>query len=139
MKCSNCGTENDENQNMCKICGNTLQTLKTDENTYNQQTHNYNQYTTVKSGYKIIQANFEFENIGNNDFYASVYNFNCYADNYACESFWNLDDDIFGATLSQGRKVRGNVYFEVPQNSYSITIEYELDMWSGKEVLFKVK
>ena len=45
MKCSNCGTENDENQNMCKICGNTLQTLKTDENTYNQQTHNYNQYT----------------------------------------------------------------------------------------------
>lgn len=28
MKCSNCGTENDENQNMCKICGNTLQTLK---------------------------------------------------------------------------------------------------------------
>lgn len=46
MKCSNCGTENDENQNMCKICGNTLQTLKTDENTYNQQTHNYNQYTT---------------------------------------------------------------------------------------------
>ncbi|WP_367400591.1 zinc ribbon domain-containing protein, partial [Methanosphaera stadtmanae] len=28
MKCSNCGTENDETQNMCKICGNTLQTLK---------------------------------------------------------------------------------------------------------------
>ena len=100
---------------------------------------NYNQYTTVKSGYKIIQANFEFENLSRDDFYASVYNFNCYADNYACESFWNLDDDIFGSTLSQGRKVRGNVYFEVPQNSYSITIEYELDMWSGKKVLFKVK
>lgn len=100
---------------------------------------NYSEYTTVKSGYKIIQANFEFENLGRDDFYASVYNFNCYADNYACESFWNLDDDILGSTLSQGRKVRGNVYFEVPQNSYSITIEYELDMWSGKKVLFKVK
>ena len=100
---------------------------------------NYNQYTTVKSGYKIIQANFEFENLGSDDFYASVYNFNCYADNYACESFWNLDDDILGSTLSQGRKVRGNVYFEVPQDSYSITIEYELDTWAGKKVLFKVK
>lgn len=100
---------------------------------------NYNQYTTVKNGYKIIQANFEFENLGKDDFFASVYDFNCYADNYACESFWNLDDNILGSTLSRGKKVQGNVYFEVPINAYSITIEYTLDMWSGKKVVFKVK
>lgn len=65
MKCSNCGTENDENQNMCKICGNTLQTLKTDENTYNQQTHNY---TTQEFKNQHIHGTYDNYNYNEEEF-----------------------------------------------------------------------
>lgn len=68
MKCSNCGTENYENQNMCKICGNTLQTLKTDEHTYNQQTHNYNQYTTQEFKNQHIHGTYDNYNYNEEEF-----------------------------------------------------------------------
>lgn len=75
---------------------------------------NYNKYATVKSGYKIVKAEFEFENVGNSDVLASAYDFDCYADGYDCENFWSVDDTGFSSTLSKGKKTKGSVYFQVP-------------------------
>lgn len=44
MKCSNCGTENDENQKICRVCGNTLQIKQPTSNTYNPNTYTQNQH-----------------------------------------------------------------------------------------------
>ena len=99
----------------------------------------YNKYANVKSGYKVIKAEFEFENTGSSDFLASSYNFNCYADGYDCEKFYSVDDSSFTSTLSAGKKAKGSVYFQVPQNSKEITLEYETNYWTDSKVRFVVK
>lgn len=99
----------------------------------------YNQYATVKDGCKIIKAEFEFENLGTTDFLADSYSFNCYADGYDCESFWSVDDSTFSSTLSTGKKAKGSVYFQVPVDATSISLEYELNMWTSEKVEFSVK
>lgn len=99
----------------------------------------YSQYAEVKSGYKIIKAEFEFENVGSTDFLASSYDFNCYADGYDCEAFWSVDDSSFSSTLSSGKKAKGSVYFQVPENATEITLEYEINAWTSEKVEFIVK
>lgn len=105
----------------------------------NENFTNYSKYADVKSGYKIIQATFEFENVGTSDEYVSSYYFNCYADGYDCESFWSVEDSSFSATLSAGKKTKGSVYFEVPKDAEEIILEYELNAWTSSKVVFKVK
>jgi len=99
----------------------------------------YNQYADIKKGYKIIQASFEFENVGSTDFLVSDWDFTCYADGYDCESFIWVDDSSFSANLSSGKKTKGNVYFEVPNNAKEIYLEYETDFWSDDKIKFVIK
>lgn len=99
----------------------------------------YSEYADVKPGYQIIRAEFEFENVGTSNQYISSYDFECYADGYNCDSFWSVEDDDFSATLSSGKKTKGAVYFEVPEDSTSISIEYDIDTWENEIVEFIVK
>lgn len=99
----------------------------------------YNQYATVKDGCKIVKADFEFENVGSSDQYVSAYEFGCYADGYDCESFWFVDDSGFSSTLSAGKKAKGSVYFQVPTDATSVTIEYTLNTFTSENVEFLVK
>lgn len=99
----------------------------------------YSKYADVKSGYKIIKAEFEFENLSSTDQYVSVYEFNCYADGYDCENFWSTDDSGFSSTLSSGKKTKGSVYFQVPKDATAITIEYTLNSFTSDKVEFVVK
>lgn len=105
----------------------------------NENFTNIPNYAEVKSGYKVIQATFEFENVGTTDKLVSSYDFTCYADGYNCEEFYYIDDSSFGATLSSGKKTKGNVYFEVPKDAKEITLEYEVDVWSSEKIIFVVK
>ena len=59
----------------------------------------YNRYATVKAGYKILKAEFEFENKATSDDHVSDWNFECYADGYSCDTFYSVDDSGFSATL----------------------------------------
>lgn len=99
----------------------------------------YSQYADVKAGYKIVKAEFEFENVSTTDKLASSYDFNCYADGYDCESFWNTDDAGFSANLSAGKKTKGSVYFSVPENATEINIEYQNNIFESQHVIFVVK
>lgn len=105
----------------------------------NDDFKDYNKYADVKSGYKVIKAEFEFENIGTSDKYVSSYDFNCYADGYDCESFWSVDDSTFSSQLSSGKKATGSVYFQVPIDANSIQLEYDIDSWTNEKVIFVVK
>lgn len=99
----------------------------------------YSKYADVKKGYKVIQATFEFQNVGTADEYVYSGEFNCYADGYDCETFYSVEDSSFSATLSSEKKTKGNVYFEVPKNAKEITIEYEVNAWTSEKVVFVVK
>lgn len=107
--------------------------------TANENFKGYSEYAKIKSGYKIIRAEFEFENIGTSNQYISSYDFDCYADGYNCDSFWSVEDSSFSTTLSSGKKAKGVVYFEVPENSTSISLEYNVDTWNDETVEFIVK
>lgn len=99
----------------------------------------YSKYATVKSGYKVLKAEFEFENVGSSDQYVSSYEFNCYADGYDCENFYSVEDSGFSSTLSKGKKTKGAVYFQIPNDATSITIEYETNIITNSKVEFIVK
>lgn len=99
----------------------------------------YSKYTNIKDGYKIIKAEFEFENVGDKNKYISSYDFDCYADGYDCDSFWAVEKSSFSSTLSSGKKTRGAVYFEVPIDSKSIILEYEINSLTDEKVEFIIK
>lgn len=99
----------------------------------------YSQETTIEEGYKVIKAEFEFENLGVSSQYISSYDFDCYADGYDCDSFWSPDNSSFSATISSGKKTKGTVYFQVPADSESITLEYSLNYLKDKRVEFVIK
>ena len=99
----------------------------------------YNRYASVKDGYKVIRAEFEFENLSTSDHYISSADFDCYADGYSCEKFYSVNDDGISATLSTGKKTKGAVYFEVPKDATSIVLEYELNFWTSERIKFIVK
>ena len=99
----------------------------------------YNRYADIKDGYKVIKAEFEFENLSTQDEYVSSYDFECYADGYACENFYSVDDSSFSTKLSAGKKTKGAVYFEVPKDANNIILEYELNYWTDSKAVFIVK
>lgn len=98
----------------------------------------YSQYSAPKNGNKIVCLSFTVENIGSSDRHISYFDFKCYADDAAMESYYAIDDGL-SATISAGRKANGNVYFEVPKDAQSIEVEYETDFWSGNKAIFIVK
>lgn len=99
---------------------------------------NYNNYSNIKSGHKVIQASFDFENLGTNVNSISAYNFDCYADGYACTAFRSVDDAAFSLHLSSGRKASVNVYFQVPIHANEIALEYITDAPSNNKVIFNI-
>lgn len=106
----------------------------------NSDFKNYSQYADIKSGYKVIQAIFDFENISSSDIYLE--GFECYADGAKCDSFYFVDDyssPIF-TSISAGRKLTdATVYYEVPADAEKIELEYQADMWSDDKYIFIVE
>lgn len=96
-----------------------------------------NQFLQPKEGYKYIQAEFEFENIGKNDEFVSEVDFSCYADGYDMEEKY-FDGASLSATLSAGKKTKGAVFFEVPADAKEIILEYETNYWTEKKIVFNV-
>lgn len=100
----------------------------------------YSSYADIKSGYKIVQAVFDFENISETDI--SLNGFECYADGVKCESFYSVDDysDPWFESISVGRKLLdATVYYEVPADAEVIELEYEADFWSEEKYIFIIE
>ena len=99
----------------------------------------YNPGATVREGYKIVKAEFEFENKGQSTEYVSSYKFDCYADDVACNKFYSVSDASFSKSLDEGEKDRAAVYFEVPENADEVIIKYSKDYSSTGKINFKVQ
>lgn len=103
---------------------------------------NISEYASVKDGYKIVEYEFAFENIGDTDELASLYDFNCYADDVAMEDFYNVFDEnyeVLSATMSLGKKASGKLYCEVPKNANKLTIEYDASWFDDNNIEFIAK
>lgn len=98
----------------------------------------YEDYFSPKNGYIYYRAEFEFENIGDDDFFASSFDFSGYADGYAIDKAYIADDNL-NASLSPGKKAKGSIYLEVPQESEEIILEYETNYWTEEKIVFIVK
>lgn len=98
-----------------------------------------NQFIQPKDGYKFHKVEFEFENISKKDQYISSADFECYADGYSMEKTYYGDDILSIATLSSGKKVKGAIYFEIPENAESVILEYETNFWTEKKIVFVIK
>ena len=97
-----------------------------------------NEYMQPNDGYVYYKMEFEFENISDSDENVSSWDFVCYADGYDMEQSY-FDEMDLDATLSPGKKTKGSVFFEVPEDSESIVLEYETNFWSEDKVVFVVK
>ncbi len=95
-----------------------------------------NQFIQPAAGNKFVYATFTFENVGSSDTTVGYWDFDCYADGYACEGSYGADDSGFTQTLSSGRKITGSVYFEVPENAGEIEFEYSPSFWSSEKIVF---
>ncbi len=87
----------------------------------------YNEYSTIKQGYKIVQFKFTAENIGEEEQTFDYTDFNCYADDKAMQQFYGAEDSGLdsGGTISHGKKASTSLYCEVPKDASSITAEFK--------------
>lgn len=95
-----------------------------------------NQFIQPSEGNKYIYAAFTFENVGKSDTTVGYWDFDCYADGYACDAMYMADGAGFTQTLSSGRKISGSVYFEVPNDAEEIEFEYSPNFWTSEKIVF---
>lgn len=94
-----------------------------------------NEFIEPDKGNVFYQFEFEFENIGDSDYaISSLMSFNCYADSYQAEQAF-FDTDIDG-TISPGKKLKGTMTFEVPEDAENIEMEYETNYWTEDKIVF---
>lgn len=97
-----------------------------------------NMFVEPKEGYHFVSLELEFENTSDSDKMISSMSFDCYADGIACDQTYIREDDL-SATLSPGRKTKGTVTFEVPDDAEVIEAEYLDNIWTSGRIAFTVK
>lgn len=130
-------TESEEIDNKSLYSGDSYEYsgLKVTVNSVNNNFTDYdNDWESPNEGYKYVQVNMTYENTDDSGTkYVSIYDYDCYADNTLCEQAYSLDDSNFmNANISAGRNVTFSVYFQVPENSQSIELEYTSNsLWAN--------
>ncbi len=98
-----------------------------------------NEFLQPQEGYVFWRFEFEFENISNSDqTVSSMIDWGCYADDYDMKQTW-IGDDSLDATISSGKKAKGSIYFELPKEFSTATLEYKTNYWTGNKVIFKIR
>lgn len=98
----------------------------------------YDENAYITDGYKVIKADFEFENVGSSYAYISYYDFECYADMFSCDTFYFVDDYYFTSSLKPNEKLSASVYFEVPKDAKTIELEYDSNAYDDGKIIFSV-
>lgn len=99
-----------------------------------------NQFLQPKEGYEYWKFTFKFENISDSDqTVSSLMDWECFADNTKADQTYIGDDNGLDATLSSGRETQGSIYFEVPQGTAQIELEYKISYLSDNKIIFKAK
>ena len=117
----------------------TSDNIKVDFKNVDLNFKKYNDYAFIPSGYTILKADFEFENVGNTYSLVSYNDFKCYADDFSCDEFYYVDNYFFSESLAPGEKYTASVYFEVPKSATSIDLEYDSNPSKEGKIIFNVK
>jgi len=97
-----------------------------------------NQFIQPEEGKMYVRAHITIKNESGADKFTGGFDFDCYADGVKCDSSIYGDDTLTSATISDGRSIKGYVYYEVPKDAKEIELEYEVSFWSGKKAIFKM-
>lgn len=97
-----------------------------------------NTFVQPAAGCSFHTLTVSFENLQTEDLELSFYDFTCYADGQACRSVY-FRDDALSATVPSGRRAKGTVTFEVPDNAQTVEAEYRTGITVKTRVLFKVR
>ena len=96
----------------------------------------------LDEGLHYIKVDFTFENTGDSgDKYVSIYDFDCYADNRACEQQYvsSVTGDFINTNLSPGRNTSFSTLYAVPDGVKEIELEYTANIWTDEKVIVKLK
>lgn len=99
----------------------------------------YYSYAFVDEDCNILQANFEFENVGDYSEYVSYSDFECFADKFSCDEFYSVQGSYFYETIEEGKKAKGAVYFEVPKDAETVEIEYKANSYDDSKITFVIE
>lgn len=98
-----------------------------------------NMFVEPKAGYHFVSVELEFENLGTSDMtVSSMVSFDCYADGVNCDQTFIRDDDL-SATISAGRKAKGTLTFEVPDDASVVELEFVDNVWTSDRIVFTVQ
>lgn len=99
-----------------------------------------NEFLQPKEGDEYWKFTFKVENISDSDqAVSSLMDWECFADNAKADQTYIGDDNGLDATLSSGRETQGSIYFEIPQGSSQIELEYKISYFSDNKIIFKAK
>ncbi len=91
-------------------------------------------------GMKFVATSFTFENTGDKNQYVSIYDFDCFADNAACDQkYITKAEDFINTNLSAGRTVSFTTFYQVPKDAKSIELEYKVNMFTDERVLIEIQ
>lgn len=138
-------TSSDEKDNIVKVGGsfedNGIKfTVDSAELSFEITDDDYGLYQ-LDEGYHYIKVDFTFENTGDSsDEYVSIYDFDCYADNSACEQQYvtSVTGDFINTNLSPGRNVSFSTLYAVPDGAQKIELEYTANIWTNEKVIVEL-
>ena len=97
-----------------------------------------NEFIRPAEGCSFWTLTFEFENLEKEERQVSIHDFSCYADGISCSR--NLfRDDYISETIPGGRKARGTVTFEVPDQAATVEVEYASGNRGEPHVVFTAR
>ena len=113
--------------------------LNIGENTTVDDYTDYSKYIHPTAGNKVIRIEMKFENNSSKDIILN--SVSCYADNQKCETTYFVNDFNLPTLekISSGNSFTGIIYYEVPENSEKIKVEYDTDTLNDSKVIFNVK
>lgn len=100
-------------------------------------------YVSPDEGKVFILCEFEIENNSSRDIASStMLSFECYIDGYSTTlsltAMMSSDDPQLDGTIAAGKKMKGVVGYEAPQDWREIEVRFSPSFW-GKEIIFEYK
>lgn len=97
-----------------------------------------NEFLCPEQGCSFWTLTFEIENLREEDSQISVSDFYCYADGQSCSRSL-FRDDYLSADIPGGRKAKGTVTFEVPDDAQTVEAEYKTGRRTDARVVFTIR
>lgn len=93
-----------------------------------------NEFLQPSDGKMYYGIELEFENTGSSDeTVSSIASFNAYADDYQVDQSY-VNEDTLDGTISPGKKLKGHIVFEVPQDFKTLQVDFTSNFWTDKKM-----